>query len=241
MLVLRFRRGVLDKELLEKAKVQDPNLGPMHFRFLNALGVPDAGEARKDPVEEGKASQVEQLKLLDEGKKRLVKETKMWEDHNHKLSVWQASHHALRQDALDKARAGNKAAVEAHQEMIAPVRYLESTAHVNTFVQGCAQVFCDLENTDKALAYQVYWIDLTRIGYDCLAGLEQAAAIATADVIIVATRLCFPCIVPLPVTARGLTFAVDSNGWIPAGATARKGGVGRALALSMECTGSVCA
>ncbi len=68
----KFVTGVLDTELLEKTKIQNPHLEAKHFRFLTVLGVKDAGEPAtgQDAVATGSTGESAAAQLEDVQKVR---------------------------------------------------------------------------------------------------------------------------------------------------------------------------
>ncbi len=185
----KFVTGVLDTELLEKTKIQNPHLEAKHFRFLTVLGVKDAGEPAtgQDAVATGStgesaAAQLEDVQKVEE--KRLI-ECDAWTRHLHKVNIYHAASHAATQDAKDKVRSRNREVCESEQESRFPLRVLSNSAHAPTFIQSSVQVWCDSEVVDKAVTFQVYYSNSTISGYDCLknvtADTEQAATHLAED------------------------------------------------------------
>jgi hypothetical protein len=80
----------------------------------------------------------------------LKKECDRWNGYLHSVKVFQSTNNALRQEALDVQREGNRAAINACQEIRFPTRVLSDPNHSNVFVRSCIQAWCDADMADMA-------------------------------------------------------------------------------------------
>ena len=191
----RLSKGYLDKELNEKAKLQDPNLTVHDFRFLSMITGKQSkvqGLGSKDLEE--KAGEIE----LEQFKKKLQGDVEKWVLYKRSLQVWQA-------ETRKQKRENNKAQEDAIQErsdsfcsLFCPVARLSEDG-VIPFICESINAWCEKEELSKD---KIHVIFVARM--DVLGQKYHTNLVATV-------RLLSDFISHEPVRASALVFAPNTG------------------------------
>jgi len=194
----RFCSGLLDSELKEKIATLNPELTAKQFRFLKMLGVSDAGDsATSDQRPEPSVSDAnQQMADVVRMNKRKCEEVATWTSYLNHVKIFSAKTHAMKEHAKDEIKESNRTLVEREQERRFPIRTLDETGHVPTFVQSSVQAWCDYEEADKNLIYQVYFINCCILGYDAVVKSQNDFNISAAHLAEDPQRSCLLVIAP---------------------------------------------
>ena len=165
-----FMRGALDKELLEKLKLEDPELKVTQFSFLQTVtGKPhhDDGDVL-DKAQDGAESA--QLALLHA---KLKKEQNMFRSHKRAVldfDLLQKSSRAA-YNQQQETRCRDKA--EQQLQLQFPVRVL-GQAHVQAWFHSCTQSFAESLSVNPEHCFHIFFANLSCLGSQVL---QHAAAI----------------------------------------------------------------
>jgi len=187
----RFCGGLLDQELLEKGRIQNPGLEVLHFRFLRSYAVAGAGDpASSIHSATGPSTEAQEIAEVKRMQKKADHDVQQWKVHQHALDLFMAKSHAERGVAVDERKRANRIAVEEEQALRFPIRKLDEISHVPMFIQSSIQRLLDVNGADKNLAYQIYWINCTVLGYDAPRQARVALELASAALAASPARSC---------------------------------------------------
>eukprot|EP00435_Cladocopium_sp_Y103_P020447 s1322_g5.t1 len=131
---LKFVRGYLDVEMMEKIKIQSPGLSATDFRFLSEFGV---AETLLGPqVDLQQANENLQQAELKKAVAKLQKEEKLFKEYKENVDNFQKVGLGIRAELVERQREAQRTSITAMQESKFPVRDLAECNHGTTFYEA---------------------------------------------------------------------------------------------------------
>ena len=162
-IIMRFRRGALDQELLEKALVERASLTALHFRFLASFGVENAGAAHAKSDEQLNEAQREAQARRESGAAmeacvQLERDGSKWRQHLQELEHYNCSTQAARSAFRAQEDARNAELINAHIALRFPLRQMENAATAAPFVNASVNAWADAAPLGSKSAQHVYTV-----------------------------------------------------------------------------------
>ncbi|CAE7613589.1 unnamed protein product [Symbiodinium natans] len=180
-LQVKFARGYLDAELLEKFRVMTPKLQVQNFRFLADVGVKVLASVSQSQNSESEADLQLQKAEFAKATAKVKKEVMQWNSYQEKKDEFQRTGVTIQAEIADKEKDRQRKAVENCQDELYPIREVLELPHGMTFAEASLQKFKDEHRIPDDSMYRVFWMNPTVLGYDAVRGCEIAvASVATA-------------------------------------------------------------
>ena len=165
-LVEKLNRGGLDRELMEKAKAQDPNLDISDFRFVQA-----AMTYNPNAMAPG-ASKVEQAndhKLAAEPKLDLVllrSETERWREYQRKFRAFNADNHNARASHIMAVEEAWSEHADHHLRTFFPTYIVKDAMELLHTINGAMTTIGDAAETMRGELYKVIIVNTSFMSTD---------------------------------------------------------------------------
>lgn len=162
-LVARFSRGMLNRELSDKAKAMNPAMKGTDFRFIQYITGespgPRSGSTGTEEEAQAKAEEAE----LNVVEMKLLREREAWQDYQRSLQAHHAKSHEDKKEvnAAFTSKLNDKA--EEFCNIITPTRRLHEEA-VQTYIQESMAAWCEHEGVSMERAHTVFIVRFDALG-----------------------------------------------------------------------------